>query len=225
MELKVLDKGFVRLESFSGSDLNVVNAARVSYGAKKEVMDEGDQKLIDYLIRNNHMSPFEHNLFTFHVKAPISVFREWHRHRIGTSINEISGRYVKLDAEFYVPRVEDVRVQVGKPGHYTYEPAEKEVAFDCAAHMTEVYNTIYFHYEQLLEKGIAKELARQILPVGIYSEMYWSCNARSLMHFLNLRNSEDAMFEIREYAKMIEDIFSTLMPITHRSYINHRSHV
>src|SRR6202795_4808497 len=117
-EIKVLDKGFVELEASCADDLSVVNSARVSFNTHHDVIEVGDDKLIGFLMKNRHGTPFEQNFFRFRVKAPIFVFREWHRNRVGISINEWSARYSELQPDFYIPEVQNVRTQVGKPGHY-----------------------------------------------------------------------------------------------------------
>jgi thymidylate synthase (FAD) len=213
-EIKVLDHGFVSLEDSCADDLSVVNSARVSYNKYHHVMEEGDDKLIGFLMKNRHGTPFEQNFFRFRVKAPIFVFREWHRHRIGISINEWSARYSELKEEFYIPESGNIRQQTGKPGQYTYEPAIPEVALRFKQRLLESSKAAFKEYKIAIEDGIAKEQARFFLPVNIYSEMYWSCNARSLMNFLSLRNAPKAMWEIREYAAQLENIFREVMPIT-----------
>lgn len=215
--IKILDHGFIRLDAACADDLSVVNAARVSFNKRIEEMSEGDEKLIGFLMRNRHGTPFEHNMMRFHVKAPIFVFREWHRHRIGISINEWSARYSELKEEFYIP--ENVRSQTGKPGHYTYEAANAETAKVFQYHLDFQSKVSFDFYQKALQQGIAKEQARLFLPVNIYSEMYWTCNARSLMAFLSLRNSEKAQWEIRQYAIALEQIFCELMPVTAAAFI------
>src|SRR5437667_10069018 len=125
--IRVLDHGFVRLDGSMGTDLSVVNAARVSFARRKEEMDESDEGLIRFLMRDRHGTPFEHNSFRFHVRAPIFVAREWFRHRVG-SFNEFSMRYARATDDFYVPVPEDVRTQVGKPGSYSVEPGDPALA-------------------------------------------------------------------------------------------------
>jgi thymidylate synthase (FAD) len=217
--IQVLDHGFVRLDAHMADDLSVVNAARVSLHNRHEVMEEGDDKLINALMRNHHGTPFEHNSFRFHVKAPIFVFREWHRHRIA-SINEWSARYSKLEPCFYIPKGENVRSQVGKAMSYEFEPVDSHVSGTFSADLLIHCNKSFGLYEKMMDRGVAKEQARLFLPVNIYSEMYWTVNARSLMNFLNLRNAPSAMFEIREYARVLEDIFSILMPDTWKAFVD-----
>jgi thymidylate synthase (FAD) len=209
--IPVLNHGFVRLDDSMADDLSVINSARVSFNTRHEEMEDGDDKLINFLMKNRHGTPFEHNSFRFHVKAPLFVFREWQRHRI-SSYNEWSARYSELKNEFYIP--ETLRTQVGKPGSYTFselKDGNSEVILEMmAAHDQRSFD----QYRVALSMGVAKEQARLFLPVSIYSEMYWTVNARSLMNFLSLRNSEQAMWEIRQYAIAVEDLFKSKMPVT-----------
>lgn len=246
--------GFVKLVEQNANDLMVVNAARVSFSKRSEWANqaeldeaerlaewypdeklfEADEKLVQFLLKNKHGTPFEHTFFAFHIRAPIFVFREWHRHRIGVSINEESGRYVELRGDFYLPDDEHVRIQKGKPGRYTYEsygneliPVEVDAKFGGRTTYGEAtrdsldraYDQAYKSYQYLMSIGVAKEIARACLPVGIYSQMYWTCNARSLMNFLALRNHEKALQEIREYAEAMESVFAELMPVTHAAFV------
>jgi thymidylate synthase (FAD) len=217
-ELLVFDHGFVRLDDSMATDLSVVNSARVSFAVKKEVMDEKDAGLIKFLMRDKHGSPFEHNSFRFHIRTPIFVAREWFRHRIG-SFNEESARYHKLADDFYVPDVQAVRSQVGKPGSYSFEPVEEGLALETRDTLQRIYKDLYAEYNALIDKGVAKELARAVLPFGIYTQFYWTINARAMMNFLSLRNSEFAQYEIRVYAEAIERFFAEKMPITHQCFI------
>jgi thymidylate synthase (FAD) len=214
--IQVLDHGFVRLDDCMASDLSVVNAARVSFAQRSEEMSDRDAGLIRFLMREKHASPFEHSVFRFHVKCPIFVAREWMRHR--NSYNEWSARYSQLEPEFYVPEPEDVRTQVGKPGAYSFEPVDAELAEATREAQREAYAHAYRAYEGLLERGVAKELARNVLPVGIYTMFYWTVNARSLMNFISLRNSETAQREIRRFAEAVESLFAERMPITHAAF-------
>jgi thymidylate synthase (FAD) len=218
LPFKVLDHGSIELEAFNANDLSVVNAARVSLHNHHDTMEPGDEKLISFLLRNHHGTPFEHNFFRFRIKAPIFVFREWHRHRIGHSYNEWSARYSELKGEFYIP--ENVRSQVGKPGHYTFEPVPFDIEHWFTAELALWSKHGYDLYKEAISKGVAKEQARYFLANTVFSEMYWSCNARSMMHWLNLRNSDKAQWEIHEYAKVVEEIFSKIMPITHAEFIS-----
>jgi thymidylate synthase (FAD) len=216
-ELMVFDHGFVRLDASMADDLSVVNGARVSFAVRKESMDERDVGLIKFLMRSGHGSPFEHNSFRFHIRCPIFVAREWFRHRVG-SFNEESARYHKLEGDFYVPSPQAVRTQVGKPGAYTFEPLDEDLAADTIATFRRVYDQLYSEYQALVDKGLAKELARSLLPFGIYTQFYWTVNARSLMNFISLRNSAEAQYEIRIYARAVEQLFAAKMPVTHSCF-------
>jgi thymidylate synthase (FAD) len=199
-------------------DLSVVNSARVSFGNRHSEMQEGDDRLINFLMRDHHGTPFEHNAFRFHVKLPIFVAREWVRHRIG-SFNEMSGRYTTLPAEWYVPEEKDVRVRIGKPGNYTYEPADANSAQHYIRLLQTTCSASYLSYVDSLESGIAPEVARNFLHVNHYTEWYWTVNARSMMNFLALRNAPTAQREIQQYAKFIETSFKEVMPVTYASFI------
>jgi thymidylate synthase (FAD) len=214
----VLDHGFVRLDDVMASDLSVVNGARVSFARRKEEMDDSDAGLIRFLMRDRHGTPFEHNAFRFHIRCPIFVAREWMRHRVG-SFNEFSLRYAKATDDFYVPEAEDVRSQVGKPGAYTFESVEPDLAEDTRDALREVYEHAYSTYERLVEAGVAREVARSVLPVGAYTEFYWTVNARSLMNFVSLRAAETAQREIRRYAEAVERFLELHMPITYAAFV------
>jgi thymidylate synthase (FAD) len=216
--IPVLDHGFVRLDDAMATDLSVVNAARVSFARRKEEMDASDEGLIRFLMRDRHGTPFEHNAFRFHIRAPIFVAREWFRHRVG-SFNEFSMRYARATEDFYVPEAEDVRTQVGKPGAYSYDPVEPELAEQTRDELREVYEAAYATYERLVEAGVARELARCVMPVGAYTEFFWTVNARALMNFVSLRAAETAQREIQRYAEAVEHFFEELMPVTHAAFV------
>jgi thymidylate synthase (FAD) len=216
--IPVLDHGFVRLDDAMADDLSVVNGARVSFARHKTEMDDSDAGLIRFLMRERHGTPFEHNSFRFHIRAPIFVAREWFRHRVG-SFNEFSMRYAKATEDFYVPEPDDVRSQVGKPGAYSFEPVEPDIAETTREEMRAVYEAAFSAYERLVELGVARELARSVLPVGAYTEFYWTVNARALMNFLSLRNSETAQREIRRYAEAAEQFLAEKMPITYAAFV------
>src|ERR671927_1375615 len=183
--IPVLDHGFVRLDDAMASDLSVVNGARVSFARRKEEMDDADEGLIRFLMRDRHGTPFEHNSFRFHIRAPIFVAREWFRHRVG-SFNEFSMRYARATDDFYVPEAEDVRSQVGKPGAYSFEPVDDDLAERTRDDLRAVYDHAFATYERLVEAGVARELARVAMPVGAYTEFFWTVNARALMNFVSL---------------------------------------
>lgn len=202
------------------SDLAVVNAARISFDHEHPQMKEGDDKLISFLLRNRHMSPFEHGYFKFRIEAPIFVFREHHRHRVGQSYNEMSGRYTELESKFYIP--ETARTQEGKPGQYTFVEQDPKSEITSIMHevMIESYEHAWESYQFLLRTGVAKEQARMVLPVGIFSKMIWSCNPRSLMHFLGLRLAPNAQKEIRMVAQAAEKHLKDLMPVTYQAFVD-----
>jgi thymidylate synthase (FAD) len=181
-------------------------------------MDESDEGLIRFLMRDRHGTPFEHNAFRFHIRAPIFVAREWMRHRVG-SFNEFSMRYAKATDDFYVPEAEDVRSQVGKPGAYSFEPVEAELAETTRDELRAVYDAAYATYVRLVEAGVARELARLVMPVGAYTEFYWTVNARSLMNFVSLRAAETAQREIRWYADAVERFLAEEMPVTYDAFV------
>ena len=216
--IRVLDHGFVRLDGVMASDLSVVNGARVSFARKKAERDESDEGLIRFLMRDRHGTPFEHNAFRFHIRCPIFVAREWMRHRVG-SFNEFSMRYAKATDDFYVPEPEDVRSQVGKPGAYSFEPVDDELAERTLEELREVYDQAFETYERLVEAGVARELARAVMPVGAYTEFFWTVNARALMNFVSLRAAEAAQREIRRYAEVVEQFFAAKMPVTHAAFV------
>ena len=214
----VLDAGFVRLVDKMASDLSVANSARVSFGRHVTEMSEAEIGLINFLMKHRHGTPFEHNAFMFHVRCPIFVAREWFRHRIG-SFNEFSGRYSEMPTDFYMPDWGDIRKQVGKPGSYTFEPIEDvDDLTQVETILAKAYDACASAYTELLEMNVAKELARAVMPVGTYTEFYWTVNARSLMNFLSLRLDQNAQFEIREYAQAVETFFEYAMPVTHSAW-------
>jgi len=219
--IQVLDHGFVRLDGAMADDLSVVNGARVSFARRKTEMNDADAGLIRFLMRDRHGTPFEHNAFRFHVRCPIFVAREWFRHRVG-SFNEFSMRYARATDDFYLPDPADVRSQVGKPGAYSFEPVSDELAETTREALQAVYENAFATYERLVEQGIARELARAALPVGAYTEFFWTVNARSLMNFISLRAAETAQREIRRYADAVERFFEERMPITYQAFVANR---
>jgi thymidylate synthase (FAD) len=219
-EFPVLDKGFVRLVDYMGGDDRIVQSARVSYGSGTKSFRE-DKGLINYLLRNEHTSPFEQVVFTFHTKMPIFVARQWVRHRTAR-VNEISGRYSVMKNEFYVPSEEDVAFQSvdNKQGRSTEEiPAE--LKRKVIAMLEDEQNKVYEGYTELLEENVARELARINLPLSLYTEWYWQMDLKNMFHFLKLRMDEHAQKEIRVYADMIHDLVSKVCPIAMEAFDNH----
>lgn len=218
----VLNHGHIVLERVSGTELDIVNSARVSFNDSSDEMDERNEGLINFLMRERHGTPFEAPTLHFDVKLPLFVTREWHRHRIGWSYNEWSARYSKIEPEFYVPARDDVREQTGKPGAYTFERIEDDTFADETRNRIEAaQHSAYREYERMLDLGIAKEVARVVLPVGFYTRMKASCNLRSLMHFLSLRNAEQAQREIRAYAEIMEEMARAHFPVTIGRFVEH----
>lgn len=243
------EHSFVRLTDTGGDELSIVNAARVSLHNESELipvfdetkpsidfiqdsrevitgtypishweLSDKDKGLLNFLLKKKHGSPFEHNWFSFHIRLPIFVMREHVRHRIGFSINEESGRYVEMRPDFFIPK--ELRTQEGKPGAYTFVKCEDydlvdEFMWDLSEHSHRGYT----YYKYYLEKGVAKEQARLFLGLNLYTECRWTCNARSLMNYLTLRNAPDAMEEIKLYAQALEEIFEQQMPNVHKSFV------
>lgn len=202
-------------------DMSVVNAARVSFAQQKEngELTNADVGLINFLMRERHGTPFEHNSFRFHIKTPIFVAREWFRHRIG-SFNEFSARYSEVPNEFFVPEQEDVRGQVGKPGSYSFEQLDAEIAKDVVTWIDDANEQAYKLYQELIALGVAKEQARVVLPVSMFTQFYWTVNARALMNFLSLRTHETAQRDIRFYADAVYALVAPVMPVTFESWEN-----
>lgn len=224
----------VKLVRACTADEFVIQAAQVSSKGEREIeelvrlYEAGEinvQRFINALVKGKHGSPFEHNLFTFFVEAPIFVFREWHRHRIA-SINEMSGRYTVLPGKFYVPGNERgvVNKNTKMKPEFVDDP---HLWIETNKSLAHISKDAWENYENLLDIGVAPEVARMVLPVNIYSQMYWSVNARSLMNFLSLRSRQDGATyvsypqrEIQMGAEKIEDIFAELMPATYKSFID-----
>lgn len=222
----------VELVRANASDADVLFAARVSTQGEKtldaaaaaDAATDRDRGLINYLMRDRHGSPFEHNSMTFYVQAPIFVFREFMRHRIA-SYNEESGRYRELRPVFYVPGPERNLVQVGKPGAYEFLPGTDEQHALADSEIRGVCAAAYASYQRMLDAGIAREVARAVLPVTIYSTMYVTMNARSLMNFLSLRTKREGTHfpsfpqrEIEMVAEQMEQHFAALMPLTYETF-------
>ena len=214
---------YVKLVRSMASDDMVIQAAQVSSKGENNP-DTVPERLINALLKGRHGSPFEHTAFTFFIEAPIFVFREWQRHRI-SSFNEMSGRYTELKPKFYSPSVERGVINVGtkmKPVFVNH----LEAAMDIQAILNHQSSTAWEHYQYMLRAGIANEVARMALPVNVYSQMYWTVNARSLMNFLSLRvESDDSTFrsypqyEIDLAARKVERNFQEQMPLTHKAFV------
>ena len=228
-EIIFRDDMSVELVKSSASDADVIWAARVSTAGDKSLEDVGadpakSEGLINYLARERHGSPFEHTSMTFFISAPIFVFREFMRHRIA-SYNEESGRYRELKPVFYIPSKERKLVQIGKAGAYTFVDGTPEQFDITVAAIKETCNLAYANYQKMLDAGVAREVARAVLPVTLYSSMYVTMNARALMNFLSLRTAREGSHfpsypqrEIEMVAEKMEAHFAKLMPITYGAF-------
>lgn len=234
-EIKVLDHGFIRVVDYMGDDFSVVQAARVSYGRGTKQLSQ-DRGLIRYLMRHRHTTPFEMCDIKFHIKLPIFVARQWIRHRTA-SINEYSARYSILAKEFYLPRNEDITPQSksNKQGR-----SEEVISEQWSMRVLEILKSdaerCYQHYEEMLNEdseghivnpeniGIARELARINLPLNYYTEWYWKVNLHNLLHFLSLRGSKHAQYEIRAYAKKMIDIVKLWVPYSFDAFEDYVLH-
>lgn len=224
MSINILTEPTVKLIDAMASDISVTRSAQVS--VKGENKPETDTpRLINYLMESRHGSPFEHGSFTWYVKAPIFVFREFHRHRIA-SYNERSGRYSELEPDFYVPAGDRPLINIGTSARPEFDDGDEEMYYDMQKEVIDAYFAAWVAYERLLELGVANEVARIVLPLGIYSEMYVTMNPRALMNFLSLRvKSEDAkilsrpQYEIQQVAEKMEEDFKAAMPHTWESFV------
>ncbi len=220
-EFKILDHGFVRMVDYMGGDDSIVQAARVSYGkgTKKVSQDRG---LIRYLMRHRHTTPFEMVEFKFHVKLPIFVARQWIRHRTA-NVNEYSGRYSVMKEEFYIPPKEEIRFQstVNKQGRDEEEVPE-ELKEKFVQFLQKANQTGYQQYSDLVEEGLARELARIGLPLSLYTEWYWKIDLHNLFHFLALRMDPHAQKEIRDYAVVMSEMVKTVCPMAWEAFEDYR---
>lgn len=219
----VLDKGYVRLVDHMGSDLSIVRAARVSYNSEPR-LDGSDDKLIHYLWKHKHTTPFESCTLTFEVKAPIFVFRQWHRHRT-QSYNEVSARYTELADEYYVPEPQAIGQQSkSSKQSRDIEPIIGDVdEYDRRVASLESYISLceaaYFFYDHLLKvEKWPRELARMVLPLSTYSKMFTTMNLRNLFHFLELRLHPHAQYEIRVYAEAMLELITPLFPVATNAF-------
>ncbi|MFD7877706.1 FAD-dependent thymidylate synthase [Streptomyces sp. NPDC059766] len=220
----------VELVKHSAADSDVLWAARVSTAGEQSLEEltkdpERSKGLINYLMRDRHGSPFEHNSMTFFISAPIFVFREFMRHRVGWSYNEESGRYRELQPVFYVPGEDRKLVQQGRPGKYEFVAGTEAQQELVERSMQQSYIQAYEQYQEMLAAGVAREVARAVLPVGLFSSMYATCNARSLMHFLGLRTQHELarvpsfpQREIEMVGEKMEAAWAELMPLTYAAF-------
>lgn len=217
----VLDHGFVRLVEYMGDDLSIVRAARVSYAADwRTGEDEGkDAKLVAYLLRNRHTSPFESVVFTFEIKCPIFVARQWHRHRTW-SYNEVSARYTELPEEYYLPTLD----KIGKQSTNNKQvrdlvDVDKGWAEEVRDLLDYRMDLCFATYKALLNRGVPRELARSVLPLSTYTRFFGTVNLHNLLHFLVLRLHPHAQYEIRVYGEAILGIIRNICPVTINSWL------
>jgi len=218
----VLDKGFIEVVDSLGSDLTVVNSARVSFGKRKEKFDKSDERLVRYLAKHKHYSPFRHLQVQFHIKAPEFVMRQWYKHVVGIETtsnssakdhawNEISGRYVEVE-DFYYPSVWRKQSEDNKQ-------ASEGVLDDLQQkRMNDTYNELMrqveMAYDRMIDVGVAKEQARIVLPLNQYTEVYWTASFQAVMNFIELRNEKTSQIEIQEYAKVLLEQMKEVFPKT-----------
>ena len=218
-EIKVLDKGFVRLVDYMGGDQRIVQSARVSYGEGTKTVRQ-DRALIHYLLRNWHTSPFEQVQLTFHCKMPIFIARQWIRHRTAR-LNEISGRYSVMKDEFYVPEPSKVSYQSSenKQGRGGVLPLDEAMAV--IAQLEREQKEAYAGYTSMLDQGVARELARTNLPLSLYTEWYWQIDLHNLFHFIRLRADAHAQYEIRAYADALAQCAKAVAPMAYEAFEEH----
>jgi thymidylate synthase (FAD) len=219
-EFKLLDHGFVRVVDYMGNDNAVVQAARVSYGAGTKKVNE-DIGLINYLLRHHHTTPFEMCEIKFHIKCPVFVARQWIRHRTA-NVNEYSARYSIVDNEYYVPESDKIALQSlsNKQGRGTN--VDSDLADEFISKIKETSEKQYKHYNDMLERGVAREIARVSLTLNYYTEFYWKIDLHNLMHFLALRADSHAQYEIRVYASQMLELVKLWVPHTYSAFMNYK---
>lgn len=214
--IQVLDRGFVKLVDFMGSDQSIVNAARLSYGGKTS-KKSSDAQLIDYLVRHQHTSPFEQVVFVFHLKMPIFVARQFLRHRTAR-VNELSGRYSVIKDEYYVPNRMPLQASDNKQGSASEDASNSDALIRL---LDQSCGDSFSIYEDLLLESVSRETSRLVLPLSTYTELVWQMDLRNLIHFVRLRADSHAQSEIQEYAKAIYEIVRSVCPVSVASFDNH----
>jgi thymidylate synthase (FAD) len=225
-EIKVLDKGFIRVVDYMGGDASIAQAARVSYGKGTKTIND-DTNLIRYLLRHRHTTPFEMCEIKLHIKAPIFIARQWLRHRTA-NVNEYSARYSIMEQDYYVPQTEQINLQSVSNKQGRGASLSNAEANDIKNKIDEISKEAFACYNDLLEvgenhEGIAKEIARIVLPVNVYTQFYWKIDLHNLLHFLSLRADPHAQYEIREYATKILDVVKLWVPITHKAFVDYNT--
>ena len=217
---EVLDKGFIEVLDSLGNDLTVANSARVSFGKRKKIYDKSDERLVRYLAKHKHFSPFRHLVVQFHIKAPEFVMRQWYKHVVGIETtssyptkdhawNEISGRYVPVE-EYYIPENWRQQSEDNKQASEGKISGQEEAA-EAYAKAVQIGK---HYYEKLLKLGVAKEQARIVMPLSQYTEVYWTASFQAIMNFIELRDEPTSQWEIREYAKVLKSIMFDIYPST-----------
>jgi thymidylate synthase (FAD) len=204
--------GFVALTDYMGNDAKIVNSARVSFGKQIEEVGEEDKKLLRYLLEHKHGTPLEHTGLTFLVKCPLFIRSQWMRHRVGSSFNEISGRYVEVKDEFYIPQ--KFRKQSASNRQASIDEFVEDENFADPHLYKKTVGECLDTYKRLLDQGVAREQARGVLPQCTYTEFYWTCNVRSFLHFVHLRDHAGAQWEIQQYAKAMLEMAKEHFPET-----------
>lgn len=218
-EIKVLDHGFIRVVDAMGDDSSITQAARVSYGTGTKTKSE-DRSLIRYLMRHKHTSPFEMCEIKLHLKMPMCIGEQWIRHRTA-NVNKISGRYSILDADFYIPNLENLEKQsnINKQGRE--EIIDQDLGKSIQDIMLDHSQKAYENYNILLKIGVAREIARMVLPANIYTQFYWKIDLHNLLHFIRLRSHPTAQYEIRVYSEFLEDIVKEWCPNTYEAFVDY----
>ena len=222
MKKQVLDKGFIEVLDHLGNDLTVVNSARVSFGKRKDKFDNGDRRLVRYLAKHKHFSPFRHLQVQFHIKAPEFVMRQWYKHVVGIETtsnsstkdhawNEISGRYVPVE-DYYTPTTFRAQSDDNKQA----SEGEVELQEECLRTWNDSIAHAKIFYDGLLRRGVAKEQARCILPLSQYTEVYWTASFQAIVNFIELRDETTSQWEIQQYAKMMKELMINIYPETTR---------
>lgn len=228
LEIKVLDHGYVRYIDHMGSDMRIVESARVSYHSPSKGIEQ-DKKLLEYLWKNKHTSPFEMCKVSLNIKMPIFVMRQYVRHRM-QNLNEVSARYTELPNEFYIPlhwRTQDIKNKQGSNmiDKFMNGGPIVDETIDASEALQDHCNASYRLYQQMIKAGIAKEMARFVLPVNIYTECYSTWDLKNLLHFIALRDDSHAQAEIQEYSKAIKKIITELFPWTMEAYAKYKFQV
>jgi len=238
--ITVLDHGFVRLVDSLGSDLAVVNAARVSFHKQSEEFGEKDAKLLNYLAVHQHWSPFRHVYFTFHCKVPEFIARQWYKHVVGIAYteggaacvdhgwNEVSQRYTDAsEFDFYIPetfrrQASDNR-QASKDDPVMYFHDHYHYTTSMASYVHAHVNESLSLYGHMIESGVAREQARMVLPLNVYTEFYWTASLQAVVNFIKLRKHDGAQWEIRQYADALEALIMDVVPVSTKALLGVQS--